>query len=529
MNMPPIGAANNLGPMFTGGPPGPQQQRPFGPPGPQQQRPPGPPGPQQQRPPGPLGGPQDQPPIAPPPHQMNFTGEMPNYEEGNVIRTREIMYRLIISQLFYDGYSQAAIQLTNVLAVDPPAPPSERLLHVLIRGLNQESEEKAAEDKAMKKNTFADLTVGPSSRSELLESLQGRGLDLEYDTESRQSSHDTVPEPAMYETAYVTSHKANCRAGAFNADGSLVATGSVDTSIKILDVDRMLAKSQIESMASGNKTIDPGSHPVIRTLYDHVEEVTCLRFHPREPLLASGSRDYTVKIFDYSKASAKKAFKTINETEHIEDLAFHPTGSHLLVGVRHPVLRMYDVNTTQCYTGSDPRQQHLDSITSLDWSMDGKLYVSASVDGAIKVWDGVSSHCVSTYIRAHDGHEVCSVKFSRNGKYILSSGKDSLIKLWEFSTNRCLIAYTGAGATGKQEFRSQAVFNHTEDYVMFPDEVTTSLCCWDSRNASRKQLLSLGHNGAVRFITHSPTEAAFLTCSDDFRARFWFKRPMSQR
>ena len=45
--------------------------------------------------------------------------------------------------------------MTNVLAVDPPAPPSERLLHVLIRGLNQESEEKAAEDKAMKKNADA--------------------------------------------------------------------------------------------------------------------------------------------------------------------------------------------------------------------------------------------------------------------------------------------------------------------------------------------------------------------------------------
>ena len=89
--------------------------------------------------------------------------------------------------------------------------------------------------------------------------------------------------------------QANCRAGAFNHDGSLVATGSVDASIKILDVDRyvcpflalnweflkinfilshyrMLAKSQIESMASGNKTVDPGSHPVIRTLYDHMGE-----------------------------------------------------------------------------------------------------------------------------------------------------------------------------------------------------------------------------------------------------------------
>ena len=43
-----------------------------------------------------------------------------------------------------------------------------------------------------------------------------------------------------------------------------------------------------------------------------------------------------------------------------------------------------------------------------------------------------------------------------------------------------------------QEHRAQAVFNHSDDYVMFPDEATTSLCCWDSRNASRKQLLSLG-------------------------------------
>ena len=43
--------------------------------------------------------------------------------------------------------------------------------------------------------------------------LQGCGLDLEYDTESRQSSQ--VPEPAMYETAYVTSHK-----GRFYSEGT---------------------------------------------------------------------------------------------------------------------------------------------------------------------------------------------------------------------------------------------------------------------------------------------------------------------
>ena len=47
---------------------------------------------------------------------------------------------------------------------------------------------------------------------------------------------------------------------------------------------------------------------------------------------------------------------------------------------------------------------------------------------------------------------------------MLSSGKDSMVKLWELSTSRGLIAYTGAGVTGKQEHRTQAIFNHTEDY-----------------------------------------------------------------
>lgn len=53
--------------------------------------------------------------------------------------------------------------------------------------------------------------------------------DLEYETEVEV----TAPEPAQYETAYVTSHKANCRAGAFSCDGQLVATGSADSSIKV--------------------------------------------------------------------------------------------------------------------------------------------------------------------------------------------------------------------------------------------------------------------------------------------------------
>lgn len=136
-------------------------------------------------------------------------------------------------------------------------------------------------------------------------------LDLEFETES----NIPAPEPALYETAYVTSHKGNCRAGCFSSDGQLIATGSVDASIKILDVDRMLAKSAPDEMDPSRG--EQQGHPVIRTLYDHMEEVTCLEFHPKEPVLCSGSKDNTIKLFDISKASVKKAFKTITVSHTI--------------------------------------------------------------------------------------------------------------------------------------------------------------------------------------------------------------------
>ena len=52
-------------------------------------------------------------------------------------------------------------------------------------------------------------------------------------------------------------------------------------------------------------------------------------------------------------------------------------------------------------------------------------------------------------------------------QYVLSSGKDSMVRLWDLSMGRNLITYTGAGVTGKQEHRTNAIFNHTEDYGTF--------------------------------------------------------------
>ena len=67
------------------------------------------------------------------------------------------------------------------------------------------------------------------------------------------------------------------------------------------------------------------------------------------------------------------------------------------------------------------------------------------------MWDGVSNRCVGTFVKAHDGDEVCSVVFSRNSKYLLTSGRDSVARLWDLaSPSRPVQTYTGAELSGKQ-------------------------------------------------------------------------------
>lgn len=88
----------------------------------------------------------------------------------------------------------------------------------------------------------------------------------------------------------------------------------------------------------------------------------------------------------------------------------------MIVGTDHEVLRVYDINTSQCFVSAISSQQHTSSVTCVKYGLTAKMYASGSTDGSIKLWDVVSGRCVNTFSQAHDGAEVCSVTFSKNGK-----------------------------------------------------------------------------------------------------------------
>lgn len=71
---------------------------------------------------------------------------------------------------------------------------------------------------------------------------------------------------------YSALHKGVIDAVAISGSGQYLATGSRDTSIKVLDVGRI-------KLRATDSTIED-TKPTIRTFYEHTETVNDLQFHP---------------------------------------------------------------------------------------------------------------------------------------------------------------------------------------------------------------------------------------------------------
>ncbi|XJO75133.1 hypothetical protein BDV3_005853 [Batrachochytrium dendrobatidis] len=270
----------------------------------------------------------------------------------------------------------------------------------------------------------------------------------------------TGPNPTPdYTTLFTTTHRLGCRALAFSPDGRYIATGSQDTTMKILDTQRLVMQQNESSE----------ERKVVRTLYDHTGAVNDIQFHPNGNVLASGSDDCQIKLFDMNKMHVKRAFRYLPDAYPIRSIRFHPSGDYLISGTDHHAVRIYDIHTMKCFIPSNPADNHNGGILN--------------------------------------GLPATSIVFSKNSKYLLSTGMDSVGRLWDMTSGKVLVSYQG---TSHQTDKTSMIFNYNEDYVVGSDDETSSLSIWDSRTGVL--LLKLGgHTKQILAIASSPVDAGIMT------------------
>ena len=140
-----------------------------------------------------------------------------------------------------------------------------------------------------------------------------------------------------------------------------------------------------------------------RTLTGHHPQVVSVAFGPDGGVLASGSKDGTLRLWDVKTGELKRTLKQIE----IEiSVAFSPDGATLASGNWARTVRLWDAETGELkreLTG------HTGVVHSVAFSPDGKLLASGSKDMTVRLWAVETGESIQT-LTGHIGCELCCVQ-----------------------------------------------------------------------------------------------------------------------
>ncbi|MCL2928793.1 MAG: serine/threonine protein kinase [Trichodesmium sp. MAG_R01] len=244
----------------------------------------------------------------------------------------------------------------------------------------------------------------------------------------------------------------------FSPDGKMLATGSRETTVKILEIPTGKVintfpadDSIIWSVAfnSDATQLVAGTYywrvmiwnvPTVAEepfqIFEHRAPIWSVVMSPDDEIVASSSGDKRVKVWNLKTGSLIFSFPDHSDTIYSIDIS--SDGKKLVSGSADQTIKIEDLDTGDLI---NTLNGHTGAIRSVKITPDGKKIVSGSYDTTVKIWDLKTGKLIKTL----SGHtaEVISVDISRDGRYIASGGKDNNIKVWDLEKGELLNTLTG--------------------------------------------------------------------------------------
>jgi len=213
----------------------------------------------------------------------------------------------------------------------------------------------------------------------------------------------------LTEIGLLKGHTQEVETISFSPDGQMLASGSRDTTIRLWNVEQQTQISRLQG---------------------HTAPVFSVAFSPDGKTLASASADFvgadnTVRLWD---VDAQNQIGVLDE--HIGPVlavTFSPDGETLASGGGFDqTIRLWDVKRQRQIA---VLQGHTGGVNGLAFSPDGRTLASGSDDETVRLWDVEREEEIGV-LDEHTGW-VRPVVFSPDGKILASGGSDNTIRLWD--------------------------------------------------------------------------------------------------
>lgn len=234
---------------------------------------------------------------------------------------------------------------------------------------------------------------------------------------------------------------------AFSADGTALATGSSDGLIRLWRVSDGRLDAVLEGHAGWLKDLDfspdgkrlasisedftvriwrLADNRLIKTIDEGMSSINDITYSPDSNYLAWAEEDGSLRLWDTQNSAW---LYILHSTQPARSIAFSPDGNLLAAGYADGTIRIWRLdNGEQMFTMHD----HSDSVSCLAFSPDGQWLVSGSVDQTLRLWRAQIEDLEFSLEYKLAGHAspVHSVAFSPDGVLIASGSDDHNILLW---------------------------------------------------------------------------------------------------